>query len=65
MIQLEPGKRISARAALAHPYFEGFSPDEAQNATSAADTEMAALANRRQQSASFRPSETLEFNRLI
>jgi len=27
MIHLEPGKRISARAALQHPYFDGFSPD--------------------------------------
>ena len=27
MIHLEPGKRISARSALQHPYFDGFEPD--------------------------------------
>lgn len=24
LVQLEPGKRISAKAALKHPYFEGY-----------------------------------------
>ena len=63
MIQLEPGKRISARAALAHPYFAGFSPDEVEPASNPVDTEMASLANRRQQSANFRAPEPQEFNR--
>ncbi len=26
LVHLEPGKRISAKAALRHPYFEGFQP---------------------------------------
>ena len=30
MIHLEPGRRISAKAALNHPYFDGFSPDTEQ-----------------------------------
>eukprot|EP00353_Schmidingerella_taraikaensis_P016186 CAMPEP_0185617444 /NCGR_PEP_ID=MMETSP0436-20130131/43535_1 /TAXON_ID=626734 ORGANISM="Favella taraikaensis, Strain Fe Narragansett Bay" /NCGR_SAMPLE_ID=MMETSP0436 /ASSEMBLY_ACC=CAM_ASM_000390 /LENGTH=61 /DNA_ID=CAMNT_0028255123 /DNA_START=901 /DNA_END=1086 /DNA_ORIENTATION=- len=27
MVHLEPGRRISAKAALNHPYFDGFAPD--------------------------------------
>ena len=30
MVHLEPGRRISARAALQHPYFNGFVPDDAE-----------------------------------
>ena len=30
MIHLEPGRRISAKAALQHPYFDGFNPNETE-----------------------------------
>jgi serine/threonine protein kinase len=26
LLHLEPGRRISAKAALLHPYFDGFNP---------------------------------------
>jgi serine/threonine protein kinase len=26
LVQIEPGKRISAKAALKHPYFDGYHP---------------------------------------
>jgi hypothetical protein len=28
MVALDPSKRISVKEALAHPYFEGFNPNE-------------------------------------
>jgi serine/threonine protein kinase len=30
MVHLEPGRRISARAALNHPFFDGFTPESSQ-----------------------------------